>query len=126
LSNEIDNSLGEKGARNVQVLLDDAAFSENTLKELFSLLIKRYPEPDWIYVWVVTSLHQVATPEEADLPQLSESNSNPDYDKYHHAVLIKQGEDEFFRYFPNPPSAQMKTVVIRGIDSATGLRAPPR
>jgi hypothetical protein len=100
--------------RNVEVLLDERAFSEETLKRLFDLCSLRFPKPDWMFVWVSTNLKQVATPEERDLPSVSESKGNPESDKYHWAVLIRDGDNELFRYNPNPPSPEIKTVILKG------------
>src|SRR6266849_1835855 len=66
VSNDVRNDgLGPEDAqRSVSILLDEKAFSEATLTELFKLLSKRYADPKWLNVWVYTSLEQVSTPEE--------------------------------------------------------------
>jgi hypothetical protein len=71
-------------------------------------------------VWVVTSLEQIATPEEAEREiAMSHTNNHPEYDLHNNAVLIRQGENEFFRYTTNPPKTDMKTVVLKACDPAT-------
>ena len=42
--------------RTVVVLLDGSAFSEETLKKLFGLIARRFPEPERLEVVVNTSL----------------------------------------------------------------------
>jgi hypothetical protein len=73
-----------------------------------------------MYVWVVTSLDQVATPEEAEREIImSHTNNHPEYGLFNHAVLIRQGDLEFFRYRINPPRTQIETVVLKGCEPAT-------
>lgn len=100
--------------RYVEVLLDERAFSEKTLKELFRLLSKRFREPKDMDVAVYTSLEQIDTPEERDAGKISEAPEDPALDQHPSAVLIRKGECEFFRYTPQAPSTEMKTVVVRG------------
>lgn len=118
VSNEvIDNSGDPKDAfRYVEVLLDEKAFSEETLKELFKLLSKRFPTPNGMHVEVSTNLAQIDTPEEKQIGKVSEVPDNPALDKYPSALLIRQDGNELFRYIPNPPSTKMKTVILKGKD----------
>jgi hypothetical protein len=120
LTDDVETIARKYRTRGVRVLMDDKAFSEENLTKLFNLLLKRYPEPDWMVVSVMTSLEQVATPEEVDREIImSHTNNHPEYDLYNNAVLIRQGENEFFRYTINPPRTEMKTVVLKGCDPAT-------
>lgn len=120
LSNDIE-SVGRKyRTRSIEVLLDPNAFSEPNLRDLFELLLNRYPKPDWMFVDVVTNLEQVATPEEAERDiTMSHTDNHPEFDKYNNAILIRQGKDEFFRYTIKAPGTEMNTVVIKGCDAAT-------
>jgi len=120
LSNEIEWIGRKYQDRSIQVLLDPNAFSERNLTILFELLLKRYPKPDWMSVSVVTSLEQVATPEEAEREIImSHTNNHPEFDCYDNAILIRHGKNEFFRYTDKVPRTAMKTVVIQGCDAAT-------
>jgi hypothetical protein len=118
ISSELRNDgLSPKDAqRSLSVLLDEKAFSEDTLKQLFKLLSKRYPDPKWLNVWVYTSLEQLGTPEERDSnPEISESDSNQELDKYHWALYIRSIDgSELYRFNPNPPATKMKTIIISG------------
>jgi hypothetical protein len=103
----------EAGIRNIDVLLDEKAFSEENLKKLFRVLSKGYPKPELLLIEVITNLEQSHTP---GLPQTSAEPDNPNYDNYHWATYHRDKENEFFRYNPNPPSKETKTVVLKGKD----------
>lgn len=117
-SNEVIDGGGDpKDAfRYVVVLLDEKAFSEATLRELFKLLSKRFPKPNDMDVYVWTNLEQVPTPEEAEAGAVSEAPDNPALDKYPNALLIRKDSNELFRYTPNAPNTDMKTVILKGRD----------
>lgn len=117
-SNEIIDGGGNPrdSYRSIGVLLDERAFSEETLKELFKLLSKRFPKPMTMEVWVSTNLEQVPTPEEGEAGAMSEAPDNPALDRYPSALLIRQDGNELFRYTPNPPSTETKTVILKGRD----------
>jgi hypothetical protein len=120
LSNKVEDRGG--AVRDIEVLLDDKAFSEATLTKLFTLLLKRYPEPAWMEVGVVTSLYQVATPEEEERTVvISGTDDHPEYDKHDHALLMRHGPNVFYRYAVGLGSGSVswKTVVLKGCDSAT-------
>lgn len=118
VNNEVINDSGDpKDAyRYVEVLLDEKAFSEETLKKLFKLLSKRFPKPSTMDVSVSTNLEQVDTPEERDEPKVSEAPANPSLDRYPSALLIRKDGNELFRYTSNPPNTDMKTVILKGRD----------
>lgn len=113
----VDETGGSESAeRTVQVLLDDKAFSEETLRTLLRFISRRYPRPDWMTVWVLTNLKQIRTPEEEDRGRVSGTKSDPEFYQHHRALLIRHNGNELFRYNPNPPSPEMKTVIINGRD----------
>ncbi|MEK6299509.1 MAG: hypothetical protein AABO41_02210 [Acidobacteriota bacterium] len=113
LYDSVDPNLSQ---RYVEVLLDESAFREETLKELFALVSKRYRRPEWMFVRVATSLRQVATPEERDWPNISESRVVPEPDPHPSAILLRQDGNELIRYTPSPPDAKQRTVILRGKD----------
>lgn len=102
--------------RTVEVLLDETVFSEKTLRKLFDLISRRYPKPQLLRVWVYTNLNQLATPEEEDRGKRSETPDDPDDDKYHWAIFIREDGNELFRYNPDPPSTDLRTVILKGTD----------
>lgn len=117
VSNDVRNDgLGPEDAqRSVSILLDEKAFSELTLAELFKLLSKRYPDPKWLNVWLYTSLEQISTPEEKDTSaEISEPNSNRESDKHRWAFYVRKVDGrESYRYNTNPPTNRTKTVILK-------------
>jgi len=118
-----DELQGEDGTapaqRTIAVLMDEADFSEEVLKSLFILVSKRFPSPAWLEVEVFTNVTQLLTPEEYDEGQMSErkpDDRDAAFDRHHFALLMRIGENELFRYDPNPPSRQLKTVILKGRD----------
>jgi hypothetical protein len=70
-------------------------------------------------VYVMSTLEQILTPEEEEMdtsnPSISGGpDSNPIGDKYPSAFMIREGENELFRYYYN--SSKMKTVILKGKD----------
>jgi hypothetical protein len=106
--------------RVVHVLLDRDAFGLENLKKLFALVSKRFPQPDWLEVWVRTSLIQIPTPEEKDEPQISESPFlDPHEGEHPTAVMIRIQDNELIRYTPARPYIGMKTIILKGTDPPT-------
>jgi hypothetical protein len=115
-SNEVDKRFKEH-TRNVGVLMDKDAFTEDNLKKLYALISKRFSEPSWLRVWVRTSLWDIATPEEAELPNISERGFDPHDEQWPWALLIRVDDNELFRYSSEgPPYLKMKTVILKGVD----------
>ena len=114
--NDVHDPKEEWAERNVGVLLDERAFSEETLKQLFALLSERYPSPQRLVVDVDTSLDTARTPEEQEGPAVCGACENPSHRQHHWALYMRFEDDEIFRYNPNPPDRDMKTVVLRGKD----------
>ena len=114
-SNKINKQLNN---RSVGVLIDKEAFTEDNLTKLYELVSKRFPKPEWLWLWVSTSLWQVVTPEEGDRPLLSERGYDPHDDLYPRAFMIRQGGNELFRYTAQgPPYVNLtKTVILKGRD----------
>jgi hypothetical protein len=111
------------GYRYVEVLLDDNAFSERKLRELFNLVSRRFPTPRVLHVQVYTSLEDVETPEEREAGRISEAPDDPSADRYHRAFYLRDADgNEWFRYNPNPLSREIRTVILRGRD----VQAPRR
>jgi hypothetical protein len=101
------------GIRTMRVLLDEGAFSEETLKKLFRALSEKYPEPQMLLVVVITNIEQTYPP---GYPQSSTDRDPPEFDNHHWANYTRSEENEYFRYNPDPPNREMKTVVLKGKD----------
>jgi len=105
---------GKFRARGVDVLLDEKSFSESTLKQLFALISKRFPDPAELHVSVYTSLDDMMTPEEGefvainctlDLAKLKFAPAFYTRDREREQfVYLTKGKDGFFE----------KTIVLRG------------
>jgi hypothetical protein len=100
--------------RLVQVLLDERSFSEETLRELFSLLSKRFLRPRNLRVSVLTSLDQVETPEERDAPKISNMPDHPSTDIHQWAEFTRERGNEWYRYNVDPPGRKEKIVTLKG------------
>jgi hypothetical protein len=104
----------QTGYRNLEVLLDEKAFNEANLTELFSLLKKRFPVPRALFINVKVSLEDLPTPEEADEPQISE-RSDVLPGTHPTALLARNGlGEEWIRYTMNPSKSDGKRIILKG------------
>lgn len=112
------NTISPVGERKIIVLLDPVAFSEDNLKKVYFFVAKRFPEPADLSVWVYTSLWQVETPEEAEIPHISDIGDDPHNNQFQYALLMRVRGNELFRYSSDekPPYRRLKTVIITGRD----------
>ena len=105
---------GKFRARGVDVLLDEKSFSESTLKQLFALISKRFPDPAELHVSVYTSLDDMMTPEEGEFVA---TNCTLDLAKlkFSPAFYTRDREREQFVYWSKVADGFFeKTVVLRG------------
>jgi hypothetical protein len=109
--------------RDVEVLLEEKAFSEATLRQLFGLLAKRFPQPERLDVSVYTSLEQIDTPEERDAGRIfvegPTGRGKPTEEelalrRHPYATLMRRSGSELFRYALKPDYRKLKTVVLSG------------
>ncbi|MCW5971677.1 MAG: hypothetical protein KIT57_24495 [Blastocatellales bacterium] len=101
------------GRRNVLVLLDDIAFTEENLRTLFNLVMARFPMPQALGIIVCTSLEDIKTPEEADMPIVRGAPPSPE--NYYKAYFFRDTKgNEWFTYNPTPPSPDSTVVVMKG------------
>lgn len=85
ISNQIDdNKITNIPRRRVSVLIPQDSFSENTVREIFTRVGVRFPDPVRLEIMVFTSLYQIKSPEEADIGAVSEEKSdNIEFHSYH-------------------------------------------
>lgn len=113
-NNEVD-----AGYRYLEVLLDEKAFSEENLKQLFKLVSNRFPIPRVLHIQVYTNLEDAETPEERESGKASEQPGNPAADRYHSAYFLRDNDgNQWFTYNPDAPDTKLRTVVVKG-------QAPP-
>jgi hypothetical protein len=102
--------------------MEKDSFGPESLKELFRLLSKRFPEPALFVCFVNTSLDQLNTPEEEDQNK-GLHKDQPELEGHHHrAVLIRSAENEIIRYTVASGDSSLKTIVLKGKDPF----GPPR
>jgi hypothetical protein len=99
--------------RDLYVLMDENAFSEDNLKELFGVLSDAFPDPSRLRVMVHTSLEQVRP---LGPIGVSEQRDPPNAYKHHLAGYSRIDGNEYFRYIAHPPEGKWTTVVIKGVD----------
>ena len=108
-------------ARQVRVLTEEKAFTEENLKSLYQLVAKRYPEPYYLNLWVYTSLQDVPTPEEADGDKgMSEVKDAPPLSGAPTAVCVRNDATEYINYYyPTPKGQEHGKIVIRAHEKPT-------
>jgi hypothetical protein len=107
---------GPDAVRNICVLMDEDSFGPESLKELFSLLSKRFPEPAVFVCSVKTSLDQLNTPEEEDNLMSLHKEEPHLVDHHHRAIFIRSADNEIIRYTAAPGDTSLKTIVLKGKD----------
>jgi hypothetical protein len=102
-------------ARQVWVLIEEKAFTEENLKSLYQLVTKRYPEPYYLNIWVYTSLQDVPTPEEADRDEgMSEVKDAPPLSGAPTAVCVRNDANEYINYYyPTQKGQEHRKIIIR-------------
>jgi len=73
VDNRIDPSIANEDPerRFIEVLINRKSFSKKNLVRLFRLISDRFPNPGLLYVTVFSELNNVPTPEERDVPMVS-------------------------------------------------------
>lgn len=95
--------------RNMSVLLDEDAFSEETLRRLFEVLSKGFAKDEILSIRVITNVKQTITPEITT----SDAPTPPEYFNHHRATYMRTPTYVFFRYTPTPTSRELKSVILR-------------
>jgi len=102
-------------ARGLSVLLDGKSFTEENLKQLFSLLSKRFPDPTELAVSVYTNLADVPTPEEDEIILVNCTIDIASLTPEHPwAFYTRSSESERFSYHSKKSGKPPKEVVLRG------------
>jgi hypothetical protein len=112
----LQNSRYNSAIRHIEVFLDDSAFTERNLSELFTYLSKSNPEPMNLTVIVYTDWKQL--PFYSDCPPIGVTNqpADPDEYNYHRARFwrrqINGVNQEFFEFNPVVRTADVKTISL--------------
>jgi hypothetical protein len=100
--------------KDVEVFLDETAFNEQNLKNLFLHLSNRYPQPAMLLIHVKTDWKQLPLP--SDCPGTGASNLplDPDRNDSYKAFYRRSTVDgtEYFKYNPELNSDDYRTVII--------------
>jgi hypothetical protein len=100
--------------RQVGILMEEGAFTEENLRFVYQLVVKRFPEPYEMDIWVYTSLVDVPTPEEVDAGGRSEMKNPPPVSGRPTAVSVRNDYNEYINYYyPTPKGQENGRIVIR-------------
>jgi hypothetical protein len=109
------NILQSSTVREIDIFLDEKAFSEDKLKILFTYFSAKYPKVKILIVKVKTNWAQLQPP--SDCPPSGESNQpdNPDEYDYHFAVYRRERNDnsEYFTYNPILKTRHLETRTLK-------------
>lgn len=102
--------------RQVWVLMEQEAFTKENLKTLYQLVVKRYPQPYTMNIWVFTNLDDVSAPEEADDDHgESEVKDGRPLSGAPTAVCVRNPYNEYINYFDYRPNGQGHgKIIVRG------------
>jgi hypothetical protein len=100
--------------RYLVILLDRKAFSEANLRDLFLRLSERFPAPIWMDAFVETSLEDVQTPEENDLPLESEIQVDSSEGKSPRAIMQRSPSRRDITIWSPLASSRPYTIVLAG------------
>jgi hypothetical protein len=103
-------------SRTVFVFLDEKAFNENNLRNLFAHLSKQYADKKRLSIVVWANWEQLPLPFDCSpaANRLSDtSDQKPNNFDFHEATYYKDEKAEYFRYNPVLKTDNFKTVVIK-------------
>ncbi len=108
----VANDLYSANLRHVDVFIDDSAFAEDNLKELFIYLSNKFPDPADLTVEVNTSWRQLPLPSDCPATAMSSQAARWKNFDYHGAIFYRRGERSYFRFNPDLKVKEEKTVVL--------------
>lgn len=112
---ETQNVLYSSTIRNVEIFLDENAFSEENLKKLFVYISEKNPEPKNLIVKINTNWKQLDFP--SDCPGQGASNmpERPDKYDYLQAIYQRRARYEYFDYSPEikVDQSKFKRVILK-------------
>lgn len=108
----VQDILAWESQRHLIVFLDEEAFSESNLIELYSKLSKRYSEYSELIIAVETNWKRI--PLSTYCPSGSSENSTGENrNEFHRALFYRKSGSEHFTYNPKPNTSDYKTVVLK-------------
>ena len=100
----------------LHVLMERVAFSEDNLRFLFQLILKRFPTGKHISVYVNTDIKQTKTPEEVETLPSDSDKGDYSFRESPTAFLLKNGDNELIRYNQYPTDGRWRTIILKGRD----------
>jgi hypothetical protein len=113
---EISNAQYTSVSRQVEIFLDEKAFSEKNLKILFEHLSAKYSDTKRLVISVSTNWEQLPLPFDCSpgANGLSDtSDQKPVSFKYHQARFFKDEKVEYFIYYPILNTEKFKRVILK-------------
>ena len=112
---ELENySFHTSTLKHVEVFLDEKAFSEENLRTLLGYLSTKHSSWKYLVVIVNTNWAQLGTFSNCLGTGISGTPDRPDEYDYYKAVMYRNGENQFFHYYPKLKSRESKTVISKG------------
>jgi hypothetical protein len=101
-------------SRQVFVFLDEKAFSENNLQNLFVYLAKQYTDKKILIINVWTNWEQIPLPVDCTYTGIPHTgNEKPEEFKFHYASYRQDDKGTFFIYNPVLNTEKYKKVIIK-------------
>ncbi|MBK7706872.1 MAG: hypothetical protein IPJ30_14175 [Acidobacteria bacterium] len=107
------NEVNERSIRQIEILLDEKSFDEQTLCALFASLGRRYPTPSRLEVEIHTSLDTVETPEERLMLRDSDDSRFSDVYFKHKKASFTRFENGREAFIYTTSLAPYETKVVR-------------
>lgn len=109
------NDLQSETTRRIEIFMEASAYSVENLKQLFSKVSTKYPEPDYLTIVVYTDWSQVDLRTDAKGSASSgRSPGRPHELEFHHAKYFRRGENIYFRYSSELNTERLETFVLQG------------
>lgn len=113
---ELENEKYSEAIRHIEVFMDEKAFSEANLRELFDFLSKSNPDPEGLTIVVHTDWSQFSEPS-PNCPGTGCGECSSKVDPYDHlqAIYWRRPNREYFKYSPKlgVANSEFTTVVIK-------------
>ena len=114
---EVSNAQYTSTSRQIEIFLDEKAFSEQNLKALFDYLSKEYPEPKRLTIGISTNWEQLPLPVDCSpgANGISDtSDQKPEMFDHYQARYYRDEKLEYFIYYPVLNTDKFKRVVLKG------------
>ncbi len=108
------DSMVTPNTQQINIFLDEKAFSEENLKTLFTYLSGKNPNSQNLIVIVKTNWQQLSLPSDCPASGTSGGANKPDEYDYYQARFYRREENAFFTYNPTLKTSNFKDVQLKG------------